>query len=119
MRRSRAPWPAPQVTLLGELGVHFADVLDPGFGDADAGGEGTRAVVEVRSHEVPFEDGQRLGRLHSERLIARPGRLCGEALGSFYQRQGLALFSGADLASNTSAHPLILAQMMARSSQFC
>jgi dCTP deaminase len=42
---------------------------------------------------VPFvlEDGQRVGRLVYERLIARPDRLYGEALGSSYQRQGLAL----------------------------
>ncbi len=54
---------------------------------------GTRAVLEVRSHEVPFvlEDGQRVGRLIYERLIARPDRLYGAGIGSSYQRQGLAL----------------------------
>ncbi|MGH6920937.1 MAG: 2'-deoxycytidine 5'-triphosphate deaminase, partial [Geminicoccaceae bacterium] len=53
----------------------------------------TRAVLEVRSHEVPFvlEDGQRVGRLVYERLIARPDRLYGAGIGSSYQRQGLAL----------------------------
>jgi dCTP deaminase len=80
-------------TAMGEFRVHYAGFFDPGFGHADAGGEGTRAVLEVRSHEVPFvlEDGQRVGRLVYERLIARPDRLYGEALGSSYQRQGLAL----------------------------
>jgi len=50
-------------------------------------------VLEVRSHEVPFliEDGQILGRLVYERLIARPDKLYGPAIGSSYQSQGLAL----------------------------
>jgi dCTP deaminase len=80
-------------TAMGEFRVHYAGFFDPGFGHVEAGGEGTRAVLEVRSHEVPFvlEDGQRVGRLVYERLIARPDRLYGEALGSSYQRQGLSL----------------------------
>ena len=80
-------------TAMGEFRVHYAGFFDPGFGHADAGGEGTRAVLEVRSHEVPFvlEDGQRVGRLVYERLIARPDRLYGAGIGSSYQRQGLAL----------------------------
>jgi dCTP deaminase len=47
----------------------------------------------VRSHEVPFliEDGQIVGRLVYERLIARPDKLYGTPIGSSYQRQGLAL----------------------------
>ena len=80
-------------TAMGEFRVHYAGFFDPGFGHVDAGGDGTRAVLEVRSHEVPFvlEDGQWVGRLVYERLIARPDRLYGAALGSSYQRQGLAL----------------------------
>jgi dCTP deaminase len=85
-------------TAMGEFRVHYAGFFDPGFGlpesgGADVGGEGTRAVLEVRSHEVPFvlEDGQRVGRLVYERLIARPDRLYGTGIGSSYQRQGLAL----------------------------
>ena len=85
-------------TAMGEFRVHYAGFFDPGFGHpesggADAGGHGTRAVLEVRSHEVPFvlEDGQRVGRLVYERLIARPDRLYGAGIGSSYQRQGLAL----------------------------
>ena len=68
-------------TAMGEFRVHYAGFFDPGFGHVEAGGEGTRAVLEVRSHEVPFvlEDGQRVGRLVYERLIARPDRLYGEA----------------------------------------
>jgi hypothetical protein len=94
-------------TAMGEFRVHYAGFFDPGFGHVDAGGEGTRAVLEVRSHEVPFvlEDGQRVGRLVYERLIARPDRLYGEALGSSYQRQGLALSKHfrADLSRHASS----------------
>ena len=80
-------------TAMGEFRVHYAGFFDPGFGHADAGGEGTRAVLEVRSHEVPFmlEDGQRVGHLVYERLVARPDRLYGADIGSSYQRQGLAV----------------------------
>ncbi|MDX1541999.1 MAG: 2'-deoxycytidine 5'-triphosphate deaminase, partial [Geminicoccaceae bacterium] len=80
-------------TAVGEFRVHYAGFFDPGFGHAAAGADGTRAVLEVRSHEVPFvlEHGQRVGRLIYERLTERPDQLYGEALGSSYQRQGLQL----------------------------
>src|SRR6516164_9065105 len=83
----------PYHTFVGEFRVHFAGFFDPGFGTAESGGAGSRAVLEVRSHEVPFliEDGQVLGRLVYERLIARPDKLYGRAIGSSYQSQGLAL----------------------------
>ncbi|MGC2413489.1 MAG: 2'-deoxycytidine 5'-triphosphate deaminase [Stellaceae bacterium] len=80
-------------TLVGEFRVHYAGFFDPGFGMEETGGAGSRAVLEVRSHEVPFliEHGQIIGRLVYERLIARPDRLYGGAIGSSYQKQGLAL----------------------------
>lgn len=79
--------------LVGEFRVHYAGFFDPGFGHVHAGGEGARAVLEVRSHEVPFilEDGQIVGRLVYERLAAAPTRLYGQGIGSSYQRQGLKL----------------------------
>ena len=79
--------------LVGEFRVHYAGFFDPGFGHASAGGQGSRAVLEVRSHEVPFilEHGQIVGRLIYERMAARPERLYGEGLGSNYQAQGLKL----------------------------
>jgi dCTP deaminase len=79
--------------LVGEFRVHYAGFFDPGFGHSAAGGGGSRAVLEVRSHEVPFilEDGQVVGRLVYERLTARPRKLYGEDLGSNYQAQGLKL----------------------------
>jgi dCTP deaminase len=80
-------------TLVGEFRVHYAGFFDPGFGARETGGAGSRAVLEVRSHEVPFlvEDGQVVGRLVYERLIAKPDKLYGTPIGSNYQRQGLTL----------------------------
>jgi dCTP deaminase len=79
--------------FVGEFRVHYAGFFDPGFGAPESGGAGSRAVLEVRSHEVPFliEDGQIIGRLVYERLLARPDKLYGAPIGSSYQRQGLAL----------------------------
>ncbi|WP_374577746.1 2'-deoxycytidine 5'-triphosphate deaminase [Phenylobacterium sp.] len=77
---------------VGEFRVHYAGFFDPGFGTAEAGGVGSRGVLEVRSHETPFllEDGQTVARLVYEPLTAKPARLYGEG-GSHYQRQGLKL----------------------------
>jgi dCTP deaminase len=83
----------PYDNFVGEFRVHYAGFFDPGFGVPERGGAGSRAVLEVRSHEVPFliEHGQILGRLVYERLIARPDKLYGGNIGSSYQRQGLTL----------------------------
>jgi dCTP deaminase len=79
--------------LVGEFRVHYAGFFDPGFGHASAGGARSRAVLEVRSHKVPFilEDGQIIGRLVYERLTEVPEMLYGSQLGSHYQAQGLKL----------------------------
>jgi dCTP deaminase len=79
--------------LVGEFRVHYAGFFDPGFGMADVGGKGARAVLEVRSHDVPFilEHGQPVGRLVYERMAERPRELYGSALSSNYQAQGLKL----------------------------
>ena len=60
--------------LVGEFRVHYAGFFDPGFGYAGAGGRGARAVLEVRSREVPFilEHGQIVGRLVYEKMLERP-----------------------------------------------
>jgi dCTP deaminase len=83
----------PYDTFVGEFRVHYAGFFDPGFGASEGDGTGSRAVLEVRSHEVPFliEHGQIVGRLVYERLIARPDKLYGTSIGSTYQRQGLTL----------------------------
>ena len=80
-------------TLVGEFRVHYAGFFDPGFGIPEAGGAGARAVLEVRSYEVPFviEHGQIVGRLVYERLTSTPNRLYGRGAKSSYQRQGIAL----------------------------
>ena len=79
--------------LVGEFRVHYAGFFDPGFGHEAAGGAGARAVLEVRSHEVPFllQHGQKVGRLIYERLIELPDALYGGASGAHYQAQGLKL----------------------------
>ena len=79
--------------LVGEFRVHYAGFFDPGFGYAGAGGQGARAVLEVRSREVPFilEHGQIVGRLIYERMLERPNALYGQRIGSNYQAQGLKL----------------------------
>lgn len=79
--------------LVGEFRVHYAGFFDPGFGHSAAGGSGARAVLEVRSHEVPFilEHGQIVGRLAYEKMRAKPDMLYGAGLGSNYQAQGLKL----------------------------
>jgi len=79
--------------LVGEFRVHYAGFFDPGFGHESGHGRGARAVLEVRSREVPFvlEHGQTIGRLVFERLTDTPPQVYGSALGSNYQRQGLKL----------------------------
>ncbi|WP_333793743.1 2'-deoxycytidine 5'-triphosphate deaminase [Hyphomicrobium sp.] len=79
--------------LVGEFRVHYAGFMDPGFGHSAAGGAGSRVVLEVRSHAVPFilEDGQIVGRLVYERMTEAPESLYGRDLGSHYQAQGLKL----------------------------
>ena len=79
--------------LVGEFRVHYAGFFDPGFGHEAGLGRGARAVLEVRSHEVPFilEHGQIIGRLVFERLTEPPPEVYGQGIGSNYQRQGLRL----------------------------
>jgi len=83
----------PYNPLVGEFRVHYAGFFDPGFGARAAGGSGSRGVLEVRSHDVPFilEHGQVIGRLIYERLTDEPTELYGQGIGSSYQKQGLKL----------------------------
>jgi dCTP deaminase len=78
---------------MGEFRVHYAGFFDPGFGYTEHGHPGSRAVLEVRSHEVPFilEDRQIIGRLVFERLSEVPDVLYGQTPSSSYQGQGLKL----------------------------
>ncbi|MFT6407260.1 MAG: dCTP deaminase [Arenicella sp.] len=83
----------PYDTLVGEFRVHYAGFFDPGFGAPEAGGRGARAVLEVRSFDVPFllEDGQNVGRLVYETMLETPDRIYGQGVPSNYQAQGLKL----------------------------
>lgn len=80
-------------TLVGEFRVHYAGFFDPGFGAPEASGIGSRAVLEVRSYDVPFllDDQQHVGRLVYECLAEMPERVYGADLSSNYQAQGLRL----------------------------
>ena len=89
-------WAAEMVSMdqdLGEFRIHYAGFFDPGFGYGAGDVKGTRAVLEVRAHEVPFliEHGQVMGRLIYIPLRSRPDKIYGMDIGSSYQRQGLAL----------------------------
>ena len=78
---------------MGEFRIHYAGFFDPGFGYGASDVKGSHAVLEVRSHEVPFliEDGQVVGRLIYERLLTHSDKIYGMGIGSSYQGQGLAL----------------------------
>ena len=78
---------------VGEFRIHYAGFFDPGFGYGDESDKGTRVVLEVRAHEVPFviEHGQVVGRVVYSRLLEVPEKIYGASIGSSYQRQGLAL----------------------------
>ncbi len=77
---------------VGEFRIHYAGFFDPGFGYGESD-KGTRVVLEVRAHEVPFviEHGQAVGRVVYSRLLDVPEKIYGASIGSSYQRQGLAL----------------------------
>jgi dCTP deaminase len=83
---------APMDAAIGEFRVHYAGFFDPGFGRTQQG-PGARAVLEVRSREVPFilEDGQFIGRLVYEPMLQIPEALYGDTGLSNYQGQGLKL----------------------------
>ncbi len=77
----------------GEFRIHYAGFFDPGFGYGSSDIKGTRAVLEVRAHEVPFlmEHGQLVGRLNYMPLLCRPDKIYGTNIGSSYQHQALTL----------------------------
>ncbi len=81
---------APIRPELGEFRAHYAGFFDPGFG---VNGVEGRAVLEVRSRDVPFflEDAQPVGRLVFEALTGPAARLYGETGSNNYQGQGLRL----------------------------
>jgi dCTP deaminase len=75
----------------GELRTHYAGFFDSGFGDGKR--RGTKAVLEVRPHDVPFriEDGQLFFKLRYEKMASKPPVGYGDAIGSNYGEQELKL----------------------------
>ena len=90
---SHAASMVPYDPSVGEFRIHYAGFFDPGFGYGANDVNGARAVLEVRSHDVPFliEHGQDVGRLIYERLLGEPEKIYGVNIGSNYQSQGLKL----------------------------
>ena len=81
-------------TRVGEFRAHYAGFFDPGFGIDKNGKSKTRAVLEVRSHDVPFliEEGQTVCRLVYEKMSSLPKKVYGgKGMSSNYQSQGLKL----------------------------
>ena len=79
---------------IGEFRVHYAGFFDPGFGYENSQEEGGAvAVLEIRSHEVPFvlQDGQCIGKLIYSKLKQSVEKPYGASRGSSYQGQGLKL----------------------------
>jgi len=79
----------PYDTGLGDFRVHYAGFFDPGFGRLN----GSYAVLEVKTNEVPFllEDNQTIGRIKYEKLNKDSNVIYGSDINSNYQNQGLAL----------------------------
>lgn len=78
----------------GELRTHYAGFFDPGFGYGKKGElKGTKAVLEVRAHDVPFmiAHGQSFCKLFFEKMAELPDKLYGPKIGSSYQHQAITL----------------------------
>ncbi len=91
---SHAAEMVPFKPSVGEFRVHYAGFFDPGFGLVEGKVSNTRAVLEVRSHDVPFliEQGQTVCRLIYERMSSLPKKVYGgKGSKSNYQSQGLKL----------------------------
>ncbi len=81
----------PYDTNIGEFRTHYAGFFDSGFGNCNV--KGAKAVLEIRSHDVPFliEDGQILFRLVLNKNSAIPHKTYGDGVCSHYQNQSLKL----------------------------
>ena len=77
----------------GELRTHYAGFFDSGFGYGYGEVKGTRSVLEVRPHDVPFriEDGQVFFKIRYEKMAELPQISYGKEIGSHYHAQELAL----------------------------
>ncbi len=79
----------PYDTGIGDFRAHYAGFFDPGFGDPN----GTYAVLEVKTNELPFllDDGQTIARIKYEKLNKKSNIVYGSNIKSNYQDQGLKL----------------------------
>ncbi|MDA9751148.1 2'-deoxycytidine 5'-triphosphate deaminase [bacterium] len=79
----------PYDTGIGDFRAHYAGFFDPGFGLSN----GSYAVLEVKTNEVPFllEDGQTIARIKYEKLNKNSNVVYGKKIKSNYQNQGLKL----------------------------
>ena len=79
----------PYDTGIGDFRAHYAGFFDPGFGDPN----GSYAVLEVKTNEVPFllEDNQTIARIKYEKLNKNCNIVYGKNIKSNYQNQGLKL----------------------------
>ena len=88
----RAAEMVPYDPAQGEFRLHYAGFFDPGFGyGIDGEILGTKAVLEVRAHEIPIliEHDQLVGKLNYYRMAKKPDRVYGPSIGSSYQGQEL------------------------------
>ena len=79
----------PYDTGIGDFRAHYAGFFDPGFGEP----EGSFAVLEVKTSELPFilQDGQTIARIKYEKLNKKSIIVYGSEISSNYQNQGLKL----------------------------
>ena len=79
----------PYDTGIGDFRAHYAGFFDPGFGLSN----GSYAVLEVKTNEVPFllEDSQTIARIKYEKLNKNSNVVYGKDIKSNYQNQGLKL----------------------------
>jgi len=79
-------------THAAEMVPFDPSLVEFGYG-ADGEIPGTKAVLEVRAHEIPIllEHGQLVGKLIYHKMSQSPDKVYGLSIGSSYQQQGLAL----------------------------
>jgi dCTP deaminase len=92
---------------IGEFRIHYAGFFDPGFGHGLGDIKGTKAVLEIRAHEVPIllEDRQLVGKLIYHKMAQEPDKVYGLSIGSSYQQQGLALSKQFKRETRTDQEP--------------
>lgn len=83
----------PYDPVIGEFRAHYAGFFDPGFGCGDDDKKGTRAVLEIKAHYVPFliRHRQIVARLAYERMMHVPEDVYGADIGSSYHDQTVTL----------------------------